>query len=145
MRARPQEVTITGAGGVQLACELALPAGTAPDGGWPGLILFPGLGGSRRPMERSRYAARRLRLARLRRSAAPARPAARSTSPARTTPQDAQAIFNWLAARSDVSDTQIGALGQILGGAEVWNAAVAGVPFKAIVPADHVDEPRAAR
>ena len=35
----------------------------------------------------------------------------------------------------DVSDTQIGALGLSLGGGEVWNAAVAGVPFKAIVPA----------
>jgi len=49
--------------------------------------------------------------------------------------QDAQDLFNWFAARSDVSDTNIGALGLSLGGGEVWNAAVAGVPFKAIVPA----------
>ena len=49
--------------------------------------------------------------------------------------QDAQDLFNWFAARSDVSDTKIGALGLSLGGGEVWNAAVAGVPFKAIVPA----------
>jgi dienelactone hydrolase len=49
--------------------------------------------------------------------------------------QDARDLFNWLAARSDVSDTAIGAVGLSLGGGEVWNAAAAGVPFKAIVPA----------
>ncbi len=49
--------------------------------------------------------------------------------------QDTRDLFDWLAARSDVSDTQIGAFGLSLGGGAVWNAAVAGVPFKAIVPA----------
>jgi hypothetical protein len=49
--------------------------------------------------------------------------------------QDARDLFDWLAARSDVSDTRIGAFGLSLGGGAVWNAAVAGVPFKAIVPA----------
>jgi pimeloyl-ACP methyl ester carboxylesterase len=49
--------------------------------------------------------------------------------------QDARDLFDWLAARSDVSDTQIGAFGLSLGGAQVWNAAVAGVPFRAIVTA----------
>jgi alpha-beta hydrolase superfamily lysophospholipase len=49
--------------------------------------------------------------------------------------QDAQDLFDWFAARSDVSDTAIGAFGLSLGGGEVLNAAVAGVPFKAIVPA----------
>ncbi len=47
---------------------------------------------------------------------------------------DTQFLFNWLTARPEVSDTQIGALGISLGGGAVWNAAVAGVPFKAIVP-----------
>ena len=51
-------------------------------------------------------------------------------------------LFSWFAARPEVSDTQIGAFGISLGGGAVWNAAVAGVPFKAIVPVDHVDEPR---
>ncbi len=49
--------------------------------------------------------------------------------------QDARDLFAWLAARSDVSNSEIGAFGLSLGGGEVWNAAVAGVPFKAIVPA----------
>lgn len=48
---------------------------------------------------------------------------------------DVQALFAWFTARSDISDTEIGAYGEAAGGAEVWNAAVAGVPFKAIVPA----------
>jgi dienelactone hydrolase len=49
--------------------------------------------------------------------------------------QDARDLFNWFTARTDVSDTRIGAFGLSLGGGTVWNATVAGVPFKAIVPA----------
>ena len=48
--------------------------------------------------------------------------------------QDAQDLYTWLAARPEVSDTEIGALGISLGGGAVWNATAAGVPFKAIVP-----------
>ena len=48
--------------------------------------------------------------------------------------QDTKELFAWLAARPEISDTQIGALGISLGGGAVWNATVAGVPFKAIVP-----------
>jgi hypothetical protein len=48
--------------------------------------------------------------------------------------QDARDLFNWLAARPEISDTQIGAFGISLGGGAVWNATAAGVPFKAIVP-----------
>jgi predicted acyl esterase len=47
---------------------------------------------------------------------------------------DTQFLFNWLTARPEISDTEIGAFGISLGGGAVWNAAVAGVPFKAIVP-----------
>jgi alpha-beta hydrolase superfamily lysophospholipase len=47
--------------------------------------------------------------------------------------QDARDEFDWLAGR--LGTTQIGAVGLSLGGGVVWNAAAAGVPFKAIVPA----------
>ncbi len=50
--------------------------------------------------------------------------------------QDAHAIFDWLAAQPSLSPTRIGAVGVDLGGAEVWDAAVAGVPFKALVAGD---------
>jgi dienelactone hydrolase len=48
--------------------------------------------------------------------------------------KDVRDLFDWLAARPEISDTGIGALGTGLGGGEVWNAAAAGVPFKAIAP-----------
>src|SRR5436190_1963603 len=62
------EVTISASDATPLACAYVIPTGTAPAGGWPGVILF-----------------------------------------------------HWL--------------GQSRGGGEDWNAAVAGVAFKAIVPA----------
>jgi pimeloyl-ACP methyl ester carboxylesterase len=123
--------------GTTLACGLILPSGSPPPGGWPGLLLFHGLGQSSGVMETIADAA-----------FAPVGFAslacdARGTGASGGTfgldgpkeVQDARDLFNWLAARSDVSDTQIGAFGLSLGGGAVWNAAAAGVPFKAIVPA----------
>jgi pimeloyl-ACP methyl ester carboxylesterase len=132
-----QELTITVSDGTNLACGLILPSGNAPAGGWPGLLLFHGLGQSHAVMETIASAA-----------FAPVGFAslacdARGTGGSGGTfgldgpkeVQDARDLFDWLAARSDVSDTQIGAFGPSLGGGAVWNAAAAGVPFKAIVPA----------
>lgn len=132
-----QELTIRVSDGTALACGLVLPSGSPPAGGWPGLLLFHGLGQSHTVMETIASAA-----------FAPAGFAslacdARGTGGSGGTfgldgpkeVQDARDLFGWLAARSDVSDTQIGAFGLSLGGGAVWNAAVAGVPFKAIVPA----------
>lgn len=128
-----QNVTITGAGGVQLACKFTLPAGTAPGGGWPGLILFPGLGGI--PIDGTGLAdAGFASISCSERGTGASAGSFDLAGPKDA--QDAQAIFDWLAARPEVSDTQIGAYGEDLGGAEVWDAAVAGVPFKAIAPAD---------
>jgi alpha-beta hydrolase superfamily lysophospholipase len=136
-RASTQELTITVSDGTALACGLILPSGNPPPGGWPGLLLFHGLGQTHAFMETIANAA-----------FAPAGFAslacdARGTGASAGTfgldgpkeVQDARDLFNWFAARKDVSDTQIGAFGLSLGGAAVWNAAVAGVPFKAIVPA----------
>ncbi|HET8751631.1 MAG TPA: CocE/NonD family hydrolase [Gaiellaceae bacterium] len=132
-----QEVTITASDGTKLACGLVLPGGSPPAGGWPGLLLFHGLGQTHTAMEAIATAA-----------VAPAGFAslacdARGTGASGgrfgldgpTEVQDARDQFTWLAARSDVSDTAIGAVGLSLGGGAVWNAAAAGVPFKAIVPA----------
>jgi pimeloyl-ACP methyl ester carboxylesterase len=134
---RTQEVTITASDGTKLACGLVLPGGSPPTGGWPGLLLFHGLGQTHAAMEAVATAA-----------VAPAGFAslacdARGTGASGgkfgldgpTEVQDARDLFNWLASRSDVSDSAIGAVGLSLGGGEVWNAAAAGVPFKAIVPA----------
>jgi alpha-beta hydrolase superfamily lysophospholipase len=129
-------VTITASDSTPLACAYLIPSGTAPAGGWPGVILFHGLGQSYADMEPIGDAMAEFGLAVL---ACDARGTGASGGKfgldGSREVQDAQDLFTWFAGRSDVSDTQIGAFGLSLGGGEVWNAAVAGVPFKAIVPA----------
>jgi pimeloyl-ACP methyl ester carboxylesterase len=132
----PQPITITVSDGTQLACELVLPVGSPPAGGWPGLLLFPGIGLSPADWQKAEVE-----------TFAPAGFASLSCDARGTGAsggkfdlggsndvQDVRDLFDWFAARPDVSDTEIGAYGIGLGGGEVWNAAVAGVPFKAIVP-----------
>ncbi len=132
-----QEVTIDGAGGVQLACGFVQPVGTPPDAGWPAIVVFPGFideeahrGESSRQVGYAYH------------GFASVSCDERGTNDSGGSfdlagPQDAadaQQIFDWLAAQPGVSSTQIGAYGKDIGGAEVWDAAVHGVPFKAIVP-----------
>jgi dienelactone hydrolase len=130
------EVTITASDSTPLACAYVVPSGTAPAGGWPGVILFHGLGQSYSDMEPIGTALSQVGFAAL---ACDARGTGASGGKfgldgARDV-QDAQNLFTWFADRTDVSNTKIGAFGLSLGGGEVWNAAAAGVPFKAIVPA----------
>ena len=131
-----QDVTIQASDATPLACAYVVPSGTAPAGGWPGVILFHGLGQSHTNMEPYGDALAQFGFASL---ACDARGTSASGGTFNldgpTEAQDANDQFAWLAGRSDVSDTEIGAVGLSLGGGEVWNAAVAGVPFKAIVPA----------
>jgi ABC-2 type transport system ATP-binding protein len=130
------EVTIQASDATPLACAYIIPSGTAPAAGWPGVILFHGLGQSYTDMEPYGSALAQFGFAAL---ACDARGSGTSGGKfgldGVRDAQDAQNLFDWFAARPDVSDTQIGAFGQSLGGADVLNAAVAGVPFKAIVPA----------
>jgi alpha-beta hydrolase superfamily lysophospholipase len=136
-RASTQELTITASDGTKLACGLVLPSGSPPAGGWPGLLLFHGLGQTHAFMETiANVAFAPVGFASL---ACDTRGTGGSGGKfgldGAKEVQDVRDLFSWLAARSDVSDTQIGAFGLSLGGGAVWNAAVAGVPFKAIVPA----------
>jgi dienelactone hydrolase len=130
------EVTITASDATPLACVYIIPSGTVPAGGWPGVVLFHGLGQSHTDMEPYGAALAHFGFAAL---ACDARGTGASggkfglEGPKEV--QDAGDLFDWFATRGDVSNTQIGALGLSLGGGQVWNAAVAGVPFKAIVPA----------
>jgi pimeloyl-ACP methyl ester carboxylesterase len=135
--ATTQELTITVSDQTKLACGLVLPGSSPPAGGWPGLILFHGLGQNHQYMEAIAQAAfAPVGFASL---ACDARGTGASggawglDGPKEV--QDARDLFDWLAARGDVSNTQIGAFGLSLGGGAVWNAAAGGVPFKAIVPA----------
>jgi alpha-beta hydrolase superfamily lysophospholipase len=130
------EIQIQASDATPLACAYIVPSGTAPAGGWPGVILFHGLGQSHTDMEPIGSALAQYGFAAL---ACDARGTGASggkwglDGPREV--QDAHDLFDWFTARPDVSNTQIGAFGLSLGGGEVWNAAVAGVPFKAIVPA----------
>jgi alpha-beta hydrolase superfamily lysophospholipase len=134
--ATPQELTITAADGTPLACALVEPDGTPPATGWPAVMLFHGLGGKHEDMEP--LATGVLAPAGYASLMCDARGHGTSgglfglDGPADVA--DTQMLFNWLAARPEISDTEIGALGISLGGGAVWNAAAAGVPFKAIVP-----------
>jgi len=130
------EVTIQASDATPLACAYIIPNASLPAGGFPGVILFHGLGDSHTAMEPYGSALAQLGFAAL---ACDARGTGASGGKfgldGPRDVQDAQDLFTWFAGQPDVSDTQIGALGLSLGGGEVWNAAAAGVPFKAIVPA----------
>lgn len=129
-------VTISASDSTPLACAYIIPSGTTPAVGWPGVILFHGLGQSYADMEPIGTALAQFGFASL---ACDARGTGASGGKfglgGSRDVQDAENLFNWLSGLSDVSNTQIGAFGLSLGGGAVWNAAVGGVPFKAIVPA----------
>ena len=122
--------------GVSLAATLYLPDGTPPAGGWPAVMLFHGLGGTRASMApiaegflvNQGYAV----LAYDARGHGASGGLVTLDGPREMA--DLRAAFAWFTGRSDVSDTQIGAMGISLGGGAVLRAAVEGVPFKAIIP-----------
>jgi alpha-beta hydrolase superfamily lysophospholipase len=134
--ATPQQLTIPAGDGVKLACSVVIPDGAAPAAGWPGVMLFHGLGGKHQDMEP--LATQVLAPAGYATLECDARGHGASEGlfglDGPRDVQDTRELFAWFTARPDVSDTQIGALGISLGGGAVWNATVAGVPFKAIVP-----------
>lgn len=132
--AAPQELTITASDGARLACGLVEPSGAAPAAGWPAIVMFHGLGGTRQDMYplAEQFATGFASLTCDARGHGESEGLFGLDGPRDV--QDTRELFAWLAARPEISDTQIGALGISLGGGAVWNAAVAGVPFKAIVP-----------
>jgi pimeloyl-ACP methyl ester carboxylesterase len=131
---RAAEVSLTMDDGVRIDASLLLPDGVAPAGGWPAVMLFHGLGGNHSSLVAG------LAPPYLAKGYAVFAPDARGhgTSGGYVSldgPRevaDVRAEFQWLAARPEVSDTQIGAWGISLGGGAAWNSVVAGVPFKAL-------------
>jgi len=131
--ARATEVSVVMDDGVHIFASVLEPSGTPPIGGWPGVMMFHGLGGSHAdlaPLAQS-YVAK---------GYAVFIPDARGhgssggyvslDGPREVA--DVRTELQWFAGLPDVSDTQIGAWGISLGGGAAWNSAVAGVPFKAI-------------
>jgi alpha-beta hydrolase superfamily lysophospholipase len=132
--ATPQQLTIPMSDGVDLACSIVVPDGTAPAGGWPGVILFHGLGGKHQDMEP--YAVSTLAPAGYESLECDARGHGASGGlfglDGPRDVQDTKELFTWFSQR--LGNANIGAFGISLGGGAVWEAAAAGVPFKAIIP-----------
>ena len=131
--ARATEVSLVMDDGVHIFASVVEPSGTPPVGGWPGVMMFHGLGGSHKdllPLADS-YVAK---------GYAVFIPDARGhgssggyvslDGPREVA--DVRTEFQWFAGLPDVSDTQIGAWGISLGGGAAWNSVVAGVKFKAM-------------
>jgi predicted acyl esterase len=131
--ARATEVSLTMDDGVHIFASLLEPAGSPPTGGWPGVMMFHGLGGSHKDLLplADTYVAK---------GYAVFVPDARGhgTSGGYVSldgPRevaDVRSELQWFAGLPDVSDTQIGAWGISLGGGAAWNSVVAGVPFRAL-------------
>jgi len=132
--ASPQQLTVVASDGAKLACSVVLPDTPAPTGGYPGVILFHGLGGRHQDMEP--LATQLLAPAGYETLECDARGHGTSEGlfglDGPRDVQDTRELFSYLSGRT--GNATIGALGVSLGGGAVWNAAVAGVPFKAIVP-----------
>jgi predicted acyl esterase len=121
--------------GVTLAATLYEPDTAPPAGGFPGVIVAHGLGGSRGTMVPVAQALLQAGYAVV---AYDARGHGESggliTIAGPREVADLREVFAWLKARPETSDTRIGAYGVSYGGGTIWQAAVEGVPFAAIVP-----------
>jgi len=129
-----QDVTITSADGTALAATLTLPDGAAPAGGWPAVIFMHGLGGNR---SSTLAVAQQMGIGdRFAVLAYDARGHGQSggligiDGPKEIA--DVKAVFAWVRARPDVSDTRIGGWGVSYGGGAAWNSLAAGVPWAAL-------------
>jgi predicted acyl esterase len=131
--ARATEVSVVMNDGTHIFAALLEPAGAPPTGGWPGVMMFHGLGGSHKdllPLANA-YVAK---------GYAVFVPDARGhgasggyvslDGPREVA--DVRTELQWFSGLPEVSDTQIGAWGISLGGGAAWNSVVAGVPFKAL-------------
>ena len=131
-----QDVSLPMDDGVSIAATLYVPDGAAPAGGWPAVVFLHALAGNRQQMNAldEGYGLTGAGYAIL---TFDARGHGQSgglvgiDGPREV--QDIRAIRDWLAARSDVSDTSIGAWGISYGGGGIFNSLVAGVPWKAVV------------
>ena len=120
--------------GVTVATSLYVPDGTPPASGWPAILMFHGLGGSRRDMNALAelwYVPRGYAVATYDARGHGASGGVVNVDGPREI-ADAKAAFDWLASQPGIDRSHIGGWGVSYGGGAVWRATVEGVPFAAI-------------
>lgn len=118
--------------GTSIAYDLYLPDGAPPAGGWPGIVLLHGLGGSKDDMAPIAAVDVSHDYAVL---AYSARGSGTSTGNLELAGPnevlDERALVSFFMGLPQVSDTQVGGWGVSYGGGQLWNGLAAGIPFKA--------------
>ena len=127
-----QTGTRTMADGTSIAYDLYEPDGAAPAGGWPGVVLLHGLGGSKDDMAPIATVLASHGYAAL---AYSARGEGTSTGDLTLAGpneiSDEHAMFDFFRGLPEISDTQVGGWGISYGGGQLWNGLGAGIPYKA--------------
>jgi predicted acyl esterase len=127
-----QELMLHMDDGVDLAATLYEPANAPPPAGYPAIVLFHGLGGKRQDLAAvaQRFDSRFAVLAFDMRGHGQSDGLVSIDGPREI--QDAQEVYDQLAARPEIDRTRIGAWGISLGGGAVLRSLVQGVPWKAV-------------
>jgi fermentation-respiration switch protein FrsA (DUF1100 family) len=127
-----QTGTRTTADGTSIAYDLYEPDGSAPAGGWPGVVVLHGLGGSKDDMAAVAEVFAAHGYAAL---AYSARGSGTSTGNLELAGpneiSDERALERWFASLPEVSDSAVGAWGISYGGGQVWDGLAQGIPYRA--------------
>jgi esterase/lipase len=118
--------------GVPIAYDLYEPDGAAPAGGWPGIVVLHGLGGSKdsvAPIADVFVAHGYAVLAYTDRGHGTSGGDAGLAGPDDIATE--RAMVAWFESLPEVSDTQVGAWGISYGGGQTWDGLAAGIPYKA--------------
>ena len=122
--------------GVSITATLYLPDGAPPAGGWPAIVFLHGLSGNRQQMnalvEGYGFVGSSCAILTFDARGHGASGGLVGIDGPREV-ADMRAVHSWMAARSDVADSKIGAWGISYGGGAVFNSLVAGVPWAAVV------------
>jgi esterase/lipase len=127
-----QTGTRTMADGTSIAYDLYEPDGTAPSGGWPGVVVLHGLGGSKDQMAPVATVLAAHGYAAL---AYSARGQGTSTGDLELAGpneiSDERAMESYFAGLPEISNADIGVWGISYGGGQAWDGMAAGIPYKA--------------
>jgi alpha-beta hydrolase superfamily lysophospholipase len=134
--AATQELTLRMNDGVDLAATLYEPDAAPPPAGYPTVVLFHGLAGKRQDLAAlaQRLDGQFAVLAFDARGHGQSGGLTSISGPREVT--DARAVFQQLAARSDIDDAKIGAWGMSMGAGTVLRSLVDGVPWAAVEVAE---------